>query len=263
MFDSQCSDTTSSAPATSWSATPADHAGEKDARRNDTAYLGGNGPEAHTGLRSAAETVAVTVAVMADFPLSYQGTVAYLHTRAEVEVLAADRLREAEVLLLLVDKIGEDTLRLMERTAKACPQARFVLVGDEVREPHLARAIRYAPLSVIPRREADFDHVVQVIIDIREEHLHMPGYALGLLEHQLRTIQHKVLEPNGLTAEGFEKRELDVLALLAEGLATPEIADKLHYSVRTVKNIISAILIRFNVRNRAHAVAYALRNGIL
>ena len=205
----------------------------------------------------------MTVAVMADYPISYQGAVAYLQTRAEVKVLAADRLREAEVVLLLVNVIGEDTLRLMERTAKACPQARFVLVGGAVREQHLIRAIRYAPLSVIPRREVDFDHVVQAIVDMREEHLHMPDYALGLLEHRLRTIQHEVLEPNGLTAAGFEKREIDVLRLLAEGLPTPEIADRLNYSERTVKNVIRAILIQLNVRNRTQAVAHALRNGML
>jgi DNA-binding NarL/FixJ family response regulator len=53
--------------------------------------------------------------------------------------------------------------------------------------------------------------------------------------------------------------------LLAEGLATSEIADELNYSERTVKNIVHAVLTRFNLRNRNrnHAVAHGLRDGVL
>jgi DNA-binding NarL/FixJ family response regulator len=287
-------------PAAAWPVGSAGHRGGKDTRPGDAAYRDGHanpgpqspdiairvpdqrlpatargatrvtssvsvpadpagGPMTPAG-RSAAT---VAVAVMADSRLFYQAAVAYLRTRAEVDVLAADRFPEAEVVLLLVDRISEENLRLMERAAESCPQARFVLVGDGAREQHLVRAIRHAPLSVVSRREADFDHVVQTIIDIREERLEMPGYALGLLERRLRTITREVLEPNGLTAEGFEKREIDVLRLLAEGLVTSEIADKLNYSERTVKYIIRTFVTRMNLRNRTHAVAYAVRSGIL
>lgn len=54
-----------------------------------------------------------------------------------------------------------------------------------------------------------------------------------------------------------------MLRLLAEGLDTAEIAAKLNYSERTIKNIISAVTRRLNLRNRTHAVAYAIRAGTL
>jgi DNA-binding CsgD family transcriptional regulator len=50
---------------------------------------------------------------------------------------------------------------------------------------------------------------------------------------------------------------------VAEGLDTDEIAGRLSYSVRTVKNILHAVTTRFHLRNRAHAVAYALREGFI
>jgi DNA-binding NarL/FixJ family response regulator len=303
LLDLQCSETASSTPARSWSTGPTEHTAGKSAQKSGTAYPDGDGhveigsqsaaaamrvlgqrtaagrtapvfPPAPApapvsvdaaGPPAAADltAAAVAVVVMADDLLSGQGAVAYLRARAEVEILGADRLPEAEVVLLLLDTIGQDTAQLIERTATTCPRAGFVLVGDAVREQHLVRAIRYAPLSVILRREADFDHIVQAIVDIREERLEMPAYALGLLERRLRTITHEVLEPNGLTAAGFERRELDILRLLAEGLATPEIAERLNYSERTVKSIIRKLLTRFNFRNRTHAVAHAVRSGIL
>jgi DNA-binding NarL/FixJ family response regulator len=91
----------------------------------------------------------------------------------------------------------------------------------------------------------------------------MPGVAAGWLAGQIRAIQRNVLAPNGLTASGLESREADVLRLLAEGLDTQEIAERLSYSERTVKNIIHGVLTRLNLRNRTHAVAFALRTGLL
>jgi len=72
-----------------------------------------------------------------------------------------------------------------------------------------------------------------------------------------------VLRPRGLTVSGFTDRELEVLRLLADGLDTGEVAAKLNYSQRTVKNIIYAVMTRFGLRNRTHAVAYAIRTGAL
>lgn len=207
----------------------------------------------------------VSVAVLAGDPLTGQGAVAHLRTRSEVCVLGNDRVAEAEVVLILVDRITDDTLDLMERVAdgSAGRDARFVLVGDGVRERHLLRAITNGLVSVIPRREADFDRIVRAIVGVHEGRLEMPGIALGWLVAQLRAVRQDVLEPNGLTPSGLETREVDVLGLLADGLSTGEIAQRLNYSERTVKNIIHGVLTRLKLRNRTHAVAFAVRAGAL
>ena len=218
-----------------------------------------------TLLREDAPSRPVAVAVLAGDPLTGEGAVANLSVRSEVRVLAAELQHEAEVVLIVVDRVVEDTIRLMERVAQqsANEDARFVLVGDGVREHHLLRAVTCGLVSVIPRREADFDRILRAILDVREGRLEMPGVALGWLVGQLHTIHQDVLEPNGLTATGFETREVDVLGLLAEGLSTYEIGERLNYSERTVKNIIHGILTRLKLRNRTHAVAFAMRNGVL
>lgn len=64
-------------------------------------------------------------------------------------------------------------------------------------------------------------------------------------------------------AASLDDSEREVLRLMAEGLDTVQIARTLSYSERTVKNIIQKLLIRLQLRNRPHAVAYALRNGLL
>ncbi len=54
-----------------------------------------------------------------------------------------------------------------------------------------------------------------------------------------------------------------MLRLMADGMDTAEIAQKLCYSERTVKNVIYGVTSRLNLRNRPHAVAYAMRAGAI
>jgi len=58
-------------------------------------------------------------------------------------------------------------------------------------------------------------------------------------------------------------RELDVLRLLAEGGSTRDIAQRMSYSERTVKNIVRDVLGKLQGRTRAHAVAVASRRGFI
>ena len=54
-----------------------------------------------------------------------------------------------------------------------------------------------------------------------------------------------------------------MLKLVAEGLETGEIARRLSYSERTIKNVIHDVTSRLGLRNRSHAVAFALREGLI
>ena len=91
----------------------------------------------------------------------------------------------------------------------------------------------------------------------------IPPDLLGRLLSQLRDLQSNVLSPRGLTLAGLAEREIEVLKLVAEGLDTGEIAEKLCYSERTVKNVLHHLTTRLQLRNRSHAVAYAMRNGLI
>jgi DNA-binding NarL/FixJ family response regulator len=59
------------------------------------------------------------------------------------------------------------------------------------------------------------------------------------------------------------ERELRVLRLIAEGFSNGEIAAQLGWSEHTVKNALYDLMATLGVRNRAHAAAYAVRNGLI
>jgi DNA-binding CsgD family transcriptional regulator len=70
-------------------------------------------------------------------------------------------------------------------------------------------------------------------------------------------------EPAGEARPRLTKREIEVLGLVAVGMASREIADRLSISVATVNNHRQHILEKTGARNSAEAVRYAARLGLL
>jgi DNA-binding NarL/FixJ family response regulator len=61
----------------------------------------------------------------------------------------------------------------------------------------------------------------------------------------------------------WSQRDLSVLRLLADGRSTAGIAADLAYSESTIKNVIHDLVRQLGARNRAHAVAVAIRSGLI
>jgi PAS domain S-box-containing protein len=74
------------------------------------------------------------------------------------------------------------------------------------------------------------------------------------------TVHHS---PPDKTAIALSGREIEVLTLLAEGLSTKSLAQKLNISHFTARNHIQNILVKLELHSKAQAVSYAFKKGIL
>ena len=59
------------------------------------------------------------------------------------------------------------------------------------------------------------------------------------------------------------RREEEVLQLIADGCSTPEVAERLYISQKTVKNHLASIYQKLDARDRTQAVLQAVRMGIV
>lgn len=86
--------------------------------------------------------------------------------------------------------------------------------------------------------------------------LHIRAFRLFALVARLRLAQSE-------TAPSISRRELQCLKLTANGKTSEEIADRLGLSVHTANQYLAATTHKLNAVNRMHAVAKALRMGLI
>ncbi len=118
----------------------------------------------------------------------------------------------------------------------ACP----VLVCTDT--PFDASTINRPLAGILPRRQLTPDQLVTAVKAAAE------GLRVGIFPQR---------------PPDFDVRTVDVLRLLADGAATREISAELGYSERTIKSVIAGAVRDLGARNRAHAVAVALRRTLI
>lgn len=205
----------------------------------------------------------ITVSVSAQDPISEGGVVSALRPRPEVRVLGHDEdPRDAEVALVVADQLDDEAVRLV-RTVQRGGSGRAVLVAGRLDEKDVVAAVEAGVVGMVRRGEATPERLVTVIRGAASGEGSMPPDLLGKLLGQVGSLQRQVLQPRGITFAGLATREVEVLRLIADGFDTAEVARHLAYSERTVKNVLHDITSRLQLRNRVHAVAYALREGLI
>lgn len=202
----------------------------------------------------------VPVHVCALDPISEVGVATTL--RPQPDVLLVDEPESSAVTVVVADTVDEQTQALLRRVqGRGC--RRIVLVAASVDDAALLASIEIGVCALIGRAEATPERLAHVAVRAASGDGTLPPDMLGRLLAQVARLQRHVLAPRGLSVTGLSHREVKVLGLVAEGLDTREIATTLAYSERTVKNVLHDVTNRFQLRNRSHAVAYALREGLI
>lgn len=205
----------------------------------------------------------IRVMLVDDHTMVRRGLSTFLKTFDDLELVGEADSGEAAIQLcgeVLPDVILMDMV-LPAMDGAACtrvirqkfPQVQVIALtsfktGDLVRNALEAGAIGYL------LKDVSADELVQAI---RAAHV---GRATLSPEVAQTLVEAASQLPPGpsLTA-----RELDVLALMVEGLNNVQIAGKLTVSPSTIKSHVSNILAKLGVASRTEAVTLALRSGIL
>lgn len=82
-------------------------------------------------------------------------------------------------------------------------------------------------------------------------------------ERMMDFLSHNKISHQSQLRDPLTKRELEVLQLICEGLSSKKICEKLFISINTVETHRKKILLKFNVKNSAGVVKYAMDNHIL
>lgn len=103
---------------------------------------------------------------------------------------------------------------------------------------------------------ADRDAILDALAAAARGEVQMPADVQTELVSELR--RHATSNRPRLTS-----REFEVLRMVAEGLTTPQIADRLVLGTATIKSHLQSLYDKLGVSDRASAVAVAMRQGLL
>lgn len=85
-----------------------------------------------------------------------------------------------------------------------------------------------------------------------------PAVAGKLLDQ----VASKQEQPKSLIADRLTEREMDVLRLIGHGFSNADIADRLNLSEGTVRNHVSAIFAKLEIKDRTQAAIIAIKYGL-
>jgi DNA-binding NarL/FixJ family response regulator len=133
-----------------------------------------------------------------------------------------------------------------------------VILIDDPDPGWTAQALR-AGVGAILERDASPAQIVGAIKAAQSDLVMLSSSISQKLAERIRAPARQ----DGPLAEPLTARELEVLAMLAEGVGNREIADRLAVSEHTAKFHISSILDKLGVSTRTEAVTTGLRTGLI
>ena len=136
--------------------------------------------------------------------------------------------------------------------------ARVILCSSHCSEDAVLAAIQAGAVGVLRKDTLTTDSLASAVRAAAD--------GTGVVTAELLRDLLDGLAANGLdrpVAARLTDREQQVLSLIAEGHPTREVAERLCYSERTVKNVLHDVVTKLNARSRSQAVAHAVREGLI
>ncbi len=183
----------------------------------------------------------------------------------------------AKVAVLVADSADTSVVRVVKAIQRdGIP--RVLLVAGRFEEQGVVAATAAGVTAFLRKSEAMTARLTAAIHDADDCGCHLPDGLMrkaaavrscGGDDGAVVDVRDSPLEAAGAlsglsTMTGnLTVREAEVLRLVADGHDTADVAEKLGFSESTVKGIMAKIMSRIDARNRCHAVAIAVRHGLI
>jgi len=164
-----------------------------------------------------------------------------------------------DVVLMDVSMPTMDGVEATRQISRLAPDSQVVMLTMHADGDVMARAIQAGAVGYLVKDCSIDDVLATVRLAASGEAVLSPGLASSMLADMKRRVKPA---GNG-DAPTISAREEEVLQLVADGLALPEVAAALFISVKTVKNHLASIYAKLDARDRTQAVLRAVRMGII
>jgi DNA-binding NarL/FixJ family response regulator len=175
---------------------------------------------------------------------------------AEAVALAAAETPDVVLMDLHMPRV--DGLAATSEIRARVPETQVVVLTTHADDESVLAALAAGAIGFLTK-DSSRDEIRLALEAAAAGHAHLdPTAHAALLSAAAAATSPAAPPPDGLT-----RRELEVLALIADGLSNREIASQLYLSEATVKTHVNRIFAKTGSRDRAQAVAYAHRHRVM
>lgn len=210
-------------------------------------------------MSAGSDAPVITVMTVDDHPFLREGLAAILNGRHDIKLVAevgdgieaVEKFREVRPDITLMDlqmpRLGG--IDAITQIRSEFPAARIIVLTTYEGDAQALRALKAGAVGYLLKSSARKE-LVETIRNVHAGRRHIPP-AIA------QEIAFRVTE------EPLSDREIAVLQLVAAGNANKRIAWRLSVSEDTVKAHMKSIFGKLDAEDRAHAVAMALKRGII
>jgi two-component system NarL family response regulator len=167
-------------------------------------------------------------------------------------------LLHPDIVLLDIRMPGMDGLGLLRLLSEKMPKIKTIILTNYDEEQLLLEAFRVGAYGYL-LKNVGRKALLEAIRTVNSGRRMLSPEAMDRILTQFAELnQQQTLQEFGLSAG-----EIELLSHVADGNTNRQIAEKMYWSERTVKRKLSDVFRKLDATDRAHAVAVAMRHGLL
>ncbi len=212
-------------------------------------------------------TKAARILIADDQTLFRAGLARLLDEDPRVEVVGqavdgADAVKLAaklkpDVILMDLKMPGVDGIEATRQITEALPGAKILMLTTFETDSQVIQALK-AGASGYVLKDSSAEAIISSIVAVMSgERVMASAVANRVLEMLTGTSTPKEFY------DGLTNREIEILKLLANGMANKQIAYRLKISEKTVRNHVSNTYEKLGIYDRSQAVLYAVKKGLV
>lgn len=174
------------------------------------------------------------------------------------EAIEATVRHQPDVVVMDIRMPGSSGLEACREITRRWPDVKVVMLTSYMDDDLIFQAIQ-AGASGYVLKQVGNESLINALGAVRR------GEALldpAVTQRVLQRVRETENDREAAAFRDLSGREMEILALVAEGKSNGEIAAELTLSEKTVRNHVSAILSKLSLTNRIEAATYAVRNHL-
>lgn len=181
-----------------------------------------------------------------------------------LEAMQQVRRLQPDVVLMDISMPVVDGLAVTRQITSEYPAVAVIMLTMFRQQQQVLQAMRNGARGYL-LKSASSQEVAQAIRKVHEGGMLIEPEMTGALVNEYRRLSD--LSPDGLSTHpatsALTTREVEIVRYVAAGMSNREIAERLVYSEKTVKNYLSIIFQKLGIRDRTQAAIFALRQGLI